>query len=285
MAQDDAIKPPTGLSVTALYTAHTWSWGGLPDAELFVSDDSKRVFDGTNFALSVAKPFMSNEVRSLRHSLIHRHTMIDHLARASGAKQIVELAAGLSRRGVTMSADPSMTYVEIDLPDVVHYKRALMQRSEAGREVLVRPNLHLVRGDVLECDLGDHVDASAPLFVIAEGLVVYLKPEQQETLFRRVRELLSRGGGAFVFDLVPRIEEPRPGATGRALEWLMKRFTSGRSFEKDLRTREDIAAAFGATGFAVEVIEPGDVAEAWGLPFADVPTRVVLFFGRAQDRR
>src|SRR5215510_4178842 len=98
MATDTKPKAE-GLGVTALYTSEVWRWGGLEGAELLASDEAKRVFDVTNLALGVARPFL-RDARSLRHALLHRHTMIDRLVRESGAKQVLELAAGLSRRGV-----------------------------------------------------------------------------------------------------------------------------------------------------------------------------------------
>ena len=269
------------LSVTALYTSATWAWAGLSGAELLASPESRRVFDSTNGALALARPFQK-EPRSLQHALVHRHAMLDHLLRASGARQVVELAAGLSRRGVAFSADPSTRYTEVDLEHVLGHKRRLLERTPEGRAVLERPNLRLVARDVVQSELDDLVTPGEPLFVLAEGLLVYLQPEEQRALWRKVRGLLDRaGGGGFAFDLVPSSEEPEPGAAGKALGWMMKRFTGGKTFERDARSRGDIAAELGDAGFSgVEMIEPAAVAAAWSLPFADVPTRQLVFAGR-----
>ena len=123
------------LSITALYTSQVWAWGQLPCAELLASRDGKRVFDVTNAALGLMR-----RGTPLRFALLHRHTMIDHLVGEWRPRRIVELAAGLSRRGAAVSADPAVHYVEVDLPDVVAHKRRLLERSEAGRTVLARPN-------------------------------------------------------------------------------------------------------------------------------------------------
>ena len=269
------------LAVTALYTAGTWAWAGLACAELCDHEDSRRVFGATNAALGAAR-LLKPGMRSLRHALVHRHTMIDHLLRASGARQVVELAAGLSPRGAAFTRDGTMRYTEVDFPHVVEKKRALLARTPAGREVLERPNLAFVAGDALEAPLEDRVAVGEPLFVIAEGLLVYLAADQQRALLRRARALVERAGaGTLVFDLVPAREQPQPGAVGRALEGLMKRFTGGRTFERDERTRDDVAAEVRAAGFGgVEMLEPAAVVEAWGLPFADVPTQQLLFVAR-----
>lgn len=275
------------LSVTALYTAETWGWGGLPGADLLVSKDSRTVFRVTNFALAIARLF-NWKLRSLRHSLLHRHTMIDHLLRESGSRQVLELAAGLSRRGIACTQSAGVRYTEIDLAPMIAHKRELLERTEAGREALARPNLHIVEGDVLDADLAPHTGDAGQLFVIAEGLLMYLKPDQQRALWRKVRALFDPPGGeprsgTFVFDLIPACEEPPPGPIGAALGWLMKRFTGGKGFERDPRTRDDLAAELREAGFDhVEVIEPAAVAADWGLPYPGVRTTQLLFVARVR---
>jgi O-methyltransferase involved in polyketide biosynthesis len=269
------------LSVTALYTAGAWAWAGLPGAELLASADARRVFGATNAALAVARLFTPG-LRSLRHALVHRHAMIDHLARASGARQVLELAAGLSPRGVTFSADPAIRYTEVDLPHMSLHKRRLLEGSEAGRAALARPNLHLAAADVTAAPLADLVIPGEPLFVIAEGLLMYLPPGKQRALWEKIAGLADRaGGGTLVFDLVPAVEQPPPGAFGRALEGIMKRFTRGQTFARDTRTRDDVAGELREAGFAgVELLEPATVAGAWQLPFPEVPTQQLLFVGQ-----
>ena len=238
------------LSVTALYTSQVWAWGRLSYAHLFATVDAKRVFDVTNAVLGAAR-VLRRDLPPLRYSLLHRHALIDHLLRTSGARRVNELAAGLSRRGAAFS--PTIAYTEIDLPHVIDHKRRLLERSAEGREVLAR--LRLVGGDALEvelppCDL-----------VIAEGLMMYLDGEARRRLFDRVRAIAPR----FVFDLVPADEEPVPGAIGRALEAVMKRFTGGRSFERDAQTRDQIIAELHGAGFTeIDAIDRGERSRAHG---------------------
>jgi O-methyltransferase involved in polyketide biosynthesis len=270
--------------MTALYTAGTWAWGAFPNAELFASADTARVFRFVNAALAVAR-FLRLRAAPLATSLVHRHAAIDHLLRQSACREVVELATGLSRRGVTFSADPSMRYVEVDLPHVIAAKRDLLERTAEGRAAIARTNWSLVGADVttLSLDAVAPPAAAHPLFVIAEGLMMYLDAEAQRALMRKVAaRLAAGGGGTFVFDLVPASEQPRPGAVGRALEWLMKRFTGGKSFVRDTRSRADIVAEAHACGFRdVATIEPGAVARSWGLPLADAPSQQLLFTAAA----
>jgi O-methyltransferase involved in polyketide biosynthesis len=242
------------------------------------------VFRVTNFVLGLVR-LVRWELPSLRHSLLQRHAMIDHLVQAHGARQVLELASGLSRRGASFTRDAQLLYTELDLPSMVARKKEIFARTPEGRAVAARGNFRLVAGDALEEPLEPLVDPSRPVFVIAEGLLMYLAAPEQRRLWARVAALVARTpGSAFVFDLVPACEQPRPGrlGLGRMLERMMKRATGGKSFEVDDRTREDIASELASAGFgSVETLEPHQVASAWNLPFARKETQVLLFLGKS----
>jgi O-methyltransferase involved in polyketide biosynthesis len=188
---------------------------------------------------------------------------------------VLELAAGLSRRGAAITRDPRMHYIEVDLPATIDRKRALLARTAEGREVLARPQLVLVGADVLTVDLAALAPKDAPVFVIAEGLAMYLPAGARRELFARIAAL---GDVQLVFDLVPSSEQPAPGRIGRALEAGMKRFTGGRTFERDARTRADVLEELRRAGFVeARAITPAEVAAAWQLPRAPRPTQTVVF--------
>lgn len=260
------------LSMTALYTSGVWTWARLSHAHLFATIDAKRVFDATNAALGIASVLKRGHA-PLRHSLLHRHEMIDHLLRASGVRTVIELAAGLSRRGAAVTEDPRVRYTEIDLPHVIERKRELLQRSAEGKAVLARPGLQLIAADVETVELEAYRVRDEPVFVIAEGLMMYLPAVARRALFAKIRRL---GDVRLVFDLVPTSEQAPPGVTGRVLEAAMKRFTRGRSFERDARTRDDIIEEL-AGWDPIEAIASTDVAHAWKLAGPDLKTEMVVF--------
>ena len=271
-------RDPNDLAVTALYTSAAWSWAKLPGAELLFHRRAKAVFDGTNLALAL--PRALGRAPWLPASLVQRHLMIDRLVSDSGATEILELAAGLSRRGVAMSTDPRVSFTEVDRPFVVQRKRALLERTAAGRAALARPNFRLVEGDVADVDLAALGSGTRPRAIVAEGLLMYLDSEAQRTLFRRIRALFDARSGLFVFDLVPAAEQVRRGALGSALGWFFRRATRGARFARDARTRDDVASDLRAAGFSVELLEPKDVLDRWQLPYGDVWTQVLLFVCR-----
>lgn len=275
-------EPRGDLSVTALYTAQVWAWGGLPGASLFETADSKRVFDVTNLALGAAG-LLHRSRAPLRQELLHRHTMIDHLVRDAGTMDVLELAAGLSRRGTAFSADADRCYTEVDLPPMIEAKRALLARTAAGREVLERPGFRLVGVDVETDALTPWVRPRRPLFVIAEGLVIYLSAPARRQLWAKIRALAELAGELrLVFDLTPGDEQPPAGLAGRALGAAMRRFTGGRGFDHVHRRRDEIRDDLLAAGFtSVTVIDSAAVARSWNLPYPDAQTRQVLFDCRA----
>ena len=58
----------------------------------------------------------------------------------------------------------------------------------------------------------------------------------------------------------------------------MKRFTGGRAFEVDGRTRDDIVGALKAIGFdRVTAVEPKDFGALWSLPYPDYKSQQLLF--------
>ena len=154
------------LSVTALYTSGTWLWARVPAAELLRSVEAERVFGATNAVLWIAGWFAAGP--SLRHSLVQRHALIDHLT--SEDTDIVELAAGLSARGTHRSAAAEVRYLEVDLPHVVERKEQLLSASEAGRAVLERGNFRRVGHDITTLDLQPLVTPSTT--VIGEGVLM-----------------------------------------------------------------------------------------------------------------
>jgi O-methyltransferase involved in polyketide biosynthesis len=232
-----------------------------------------------NGALAVARLF-APRAPSLRHGLVQRHVMIDGLTRDHGAGTVLELAAGLSARGLRASADPAVSYVEVDRPEVVARKRALLERSDAGKAALARPNLRFVPGDVAEVDLAGLVPAAPePLLVLVEGLLMYLDEAAQARLLQRLAALLAgRARARLVFDLVPTGEQPPPGLAARALAAIWKRATRGGEFVRDGRKREDVLAMLQAAGFqTVECLSPADGPARWKVPHLDRRTQQLVF--------
>lgn len=277
------------LGITAIYTSQVARWGGLAHAGLFDGGPGRVVFWVTSLFVGLGR-LLQPGVPSLAVSVLHRQVLVDRVVERLGALAVLELAAGLSRRGVLLSDDPQVQVVEVDVPGVMQFKEELLARSPEGRLVLARDNLRRVGLDLgspeLSAeDLARKAPDGAPLVVTAEGLCMYLEADAQRRLWSRVQALLSaRGGGSFVFDLVPAVEQAPPGALGRLFGRLMAAFTGGRGFVRDDRDRAAIVADLRGLGFSsVEVIEPQLVAEEWALPRPRERSQQVVFLARVAD--
>lgn len=270
------------LSVTALYTAQVWVWAGFEGAGVFESEQSQRVFGATNLFLGLAGLFRWGSP-SLHKGLAQRHALIDALARRAGREQVVELAAGLSARGLRWAQ--GVRYTEVDLPHMVSYKRARLMEAGIG----LREGHALIGADLREGAEGA-LDLAAlltppPATLIAEGLLMYLTPAEQRALWRSAAEALRGRGGELIFDLVPPCEQPRPGVLGRGLGWLMRRFTGGQSFTVDARGREVLRAELIEAGFSeVRALNTAEVAVGEGLPFAGARTQQVVWVAEVSPR-
>lgn len=182
-----------------------------------------------------------------------RYLMTDRVLRRSGIRQVYELASGLSPRGLNLTEEnPSMVYVEIDLPE----KMALKKNVVAELAPRPRANLHLEAGNVI--DAADfergarHFDLSQPVAVICEGLLRYIGFDDKEKLARHISGLVRQGGGIWITPDVAftsEFENMTPERRAHA-EHLMK--ISGMSVLPNLfRDEAHAQSFFEGFGFAV----------------------------------
>jgi len=130
-------------------------------------------------------PFFESRFKSVNRILAER-----------GARQVLELAAGLSPRGMDF-AQRGIVFVEADLAESSELKRGIVTALCGA----VPPNLHLCVASVIDsaefrqcCG----VFSDGPVAVATEGLLRYLTFHEKKLLSANVRELLTRHGGFWV---------------------------------------------------------------------------------------
>jgi O-methyltransferase involved in polyketide biosynthesis len=145
-----------------------------------------------------------------------RHKMINEVIDEEGITQFLEIASGLSPRGLDLCVrDKNVVYVELDLPESVAAKEKILTHF-----CKVPNNLHLVGGnglrqeDIERCE--EFFDKTKPVAVIAEGFIGYLTREEQDELARRVRGVLENFGGIWINNFSRNANEPyKTAMTGR----------------------------------------------------------------------
>jgi O-methyltransferase involved in polyketide biosynthesis len=253
------------LAYTALYTCGVWYDFKLPYAEIFVNGWVKATYFIVNVVRSCASLFRP-DFEDLPRSLLFRHRVIDELVAANLGAQIIELASGLSSRGLRfVHAHPAIRYTEIDMPLVQSWKRQLIEGAKAEAKNAIVKQPRMLECDLLQEEWNDFVaDPSSAALIIAEGLAMYLNDEERKRFFSRCAALATEVPGAMlVFDFVPPREQGRPGVIGGLFEMLFKWVTAGRTMEAIKLTREELKQELMGAGFErVEFIEPAPAAGA-----------------------
>lgn len=127
-----------------------------------------------------------------------------------GVDLIVNLAAGLDTRPYRLALPPSLRWVEVDLPEILDYKEAILGDAKPAC-ALERVRLDLTNEDArrgLFARLGRTAQHAA---ILSEGLVVYLMPQEVAALARDLAAIATFEH--WVLDL----------ATPRALEMMKER--------------------------------------------------------------
>jgi methyltransferase (TIGR00027 family) len=124
-------------------------------------------------------------------------------AAAAGVRQIVLLAAGLDSRAYRLHWPQGTTVFELDQPQVLEFKRDVLNRQSA-RPAAERHEVAVdLRDDWPGALHAAGFDASAPSAWIAEGLLVYLPAAAQDSLFTGIHGLASSGSWAAVEESEP----------------------------------------------------------------------------------
>jgi len=130
-----------------------------------------------------------------------RYLLIQKLLQENWTNQIIELASGLCPRGILLTENEDINYVEIDFPLVIEQKRMIIEELVDQGKINHRTKLRLVAGDLLDPDV---IDAAATIFqhgpitIINEGLMRYQWFDKKAVLSRNNFRLLKRFGGTWI---------------------------------------------------------------------------------------
>ena len=133
-----------------------------------------------------------------------RYKLTNKLLDKSGMKQVVEIAAGYSSRGLIYS-QRGYNYVEIDLESVSKNKRTIIETLKST----IPENLKIIGGNALrktdyeQCE--KFLKENEPVAVINEGLLRYLTFDEKRIVAENVYDLLKKHGGIWITcDVTPK---------------------------------------------------------------------------------
>ncbi len=132
--------------------------------------------------------------RAMAWAMIVRTSVFDDIilerVRNGGVDLVLNLAAGLDARPWRLSLPPTLRWVDVDLPGILDYKVELMS-GETPHCQYEAVRLDLREGPkrrALFTQLGVHAKR---ILVVAEGLLIYLTPEQVGELARDLHAMPS----------------------------------------------------------------------------------------------
>lgn len=136
---------------------------------------------------------------NMAFSIATRARLFDEVAgeflRAHPAATVLHLGCGMDSRVFRLDPPPTVRWFDVDYPDVI----ALRTEVYPGE----RDGYTMIGSSVTEHDWFSRVPADAPTLVVAEGLTMYLAPDEGPALLRALIAHLR--SGEMLFDVYSRL--------------------------------------------------------------------------------
>jgi O-methyltransferase involved in polyketide biosynthesis len=177
-----------------------------------------------------------------------RYKLVNKLLSKNKASQILEIASGLSPRGLDFSEKGNIEYVEFDLPKMMAQKVKII--GSIKKEL--PQNLHLVGGNAL--DYGNleeatrYFNSDKNVAVITEGLLRYLDLKDRNRVAKNIYLILKRFGGLWV---TPDIIQAR-NSNNKNLATLIKRKNVIDIEKNKFKSVKEAKKFFQKIGFSIE---------------------------------
>ena len=244
----------SGISFTAYYTGEVWRQHGL-SSDVFNTSQGKTLY-------YLGQPFekIARVVAgfSTQTTLLQRHHIIDEVVRKAitehGVTQIVEIACGLSPRGVRFCQEfPDLYYLEADLPAMLAHKERLLEahgllndkHRVAGINILEKNT-----PDALSVVFKRELDPTRKTLVITEGLINYFDYQTISIFWQHLaQELKQFPAAAYVTDLYPNFKwHPMNRVINTFIYGLA--FATQSSVTLHFNSQQNICDSFQQLGFA-----------------------------------
>lgn len=197
----------------------------------------------------------------------NRYWSIDQLMAGLPATNILELSSGFSFRGLALSRERTVYYIDTDLPAVIAGKQRFVDALIGGAPAAIGAADPAIAGpiapppghyelqplNVLDAAAFDAIVERFPageLTIVNEGLLMYLNLQEKEQLCQNIRNILLRRGGCWITaDIYIKKLEGEPLDTSDSFQ----RWTDLHNIEKkkfsDFQTAEDF---FSRMGFVID---------------------------------
>jgi len=215
----------------------------------------------------------------------NRYWTIDQLMQSLDITNILELSSGFSFRGLALSREKPVYYIDTDLPDLIATKQqfvsALTREPQATASngasnpatAANAPENTPGHYELLPLNVLDapafHAIADrfppGPLLIVNEGLLVYLDQAEKEALCQTIRSILQRRGGYWITGDIYIQKELDPSLIDRE-DSFHQFLQQHKTEEKKFRDFESAAEFFTRMGFIVDREAAMDLSRLSALP-------------------
>ena len=252
---------PKLISPTAKSVAYFRAFSEIPY--------SQEISDATNSSSAfseLSEQDREEVVSFLSPTCEARYKIINEMIKKCGYKNVLEIASGISPRGLVMTGDPAVNYVETDLPGILAEKQKVIE-GIISKMSETRPNLHFTPVNAL--DTGQMLSTTSffdgPVAVCNEGLMSYFSRQEKITFAENVRRILEEKGGVWIttdFGLSSGTMGELTGSpvVKKFLDDMLK--ATGRNMTGyRFKDEQDIKDFLGETGFEAEVFDQSLVTD------------------------
>jgi len=253
---------------TAMFVAYLRQVSGMPVAgKIAELAGAKKYID--KFVKEVNEKFnlSSEQIEKLTikfaPSMELRQLSVMNFLKSRGVKNILEIAAGISSRGIEMTADSEISYVESDMPKMIAEKEKLAKYFLPEK----RNNLSFMAANALSLD--DLMKASeklkCPIAIVNEGLLGYLTREERIIVMKNIHKILEEKGGFWITTDFSTPENRKDDFENQKLQETvyetMKKVTSRFMKDNTFSDENEILNFIEENGFKVEIFNQIDFAE------------------------
>lgn len=181
------------ISPTAYLTAYVRQF-----AEIDYAKEIAESIDSTAIHARFIDEDKNNNVGKFAALIEGRYRAIEQVRSSfSKIQQMLELASGLSPRGMILSNNKEITFVESDLYTMIQQKQELV-RNLIGEP----PNLHFLAIDATTdlhvSRLKKYFQCDQKIIILSEGLLIYLTFDEKQQVFANVKSILQHFGGVWI---------------------------------------------------------------------------------------
>ncbi|HYA33333.1 MAG TPA: class I SAM-dependent methyltransferase [Candidatus Bathyarchaeia archaeon] len=192
MGQEEAYEK---ISTTAKLIAHIRAATDIPFAKEIAAASGAE----TDFQTLAGKSaeFMTQSAFNWEA----RYKTTDQIIARYHITQVLEIAAGLSPRGLAMTENPDVVYVATDLPEILEQEKAIAE-SILAKSNTHRPHLYYRIANALDREsllqAASPFRSDKPVAIITEGLLPYLAREEKEALASNIHYFLEQHDGIWI---------------------------------------------------------------------------------------